>query len=99
MSFIGKNVIEMTDIEHFCYMENCNRLSNMLQAATDELMNYIFQGKCQNPEQWENIFKAVNQAVFLKEYLKVYCTNITAIAEDFLAQIEEWKNELATVLN
>ena len=99
MSFIGKNQLEMNNTEHWYYMEHCERLVTMLDKSLDLIMNHIFQGKCRDAEEWECLFKAVNQAAFMKHYLSMYGSNLVAIAEDFQAQIEDWQNELQNRLS
>ena len=88
----------MNSSEHWHYMEYCERLVAILDKSLDLIMNHIFQGKCRNHQEWESLFKAVNQAVFMKEYLSVHGSNLTKITEDFLAQIQEWQNELQNKL-
>ena len=98
MNFFEKNQMEMNNTEHWHYMEYCERLVAMLDKSLDLIMNHIFQGKCRNHQEWESLFKAVNQAVFMKEYLSVYGSNLLIITQDFLAQIQEWQDELQNKL-
>ena len=98
MSHIGENSNDMTDPQFYHYAETCTRLVGMLDQAIDSLMRHIFEGKCQNPSQWESLFKAVSQAVFMKEYLTGYCSSLVLIAQDFLVQWEEWIHEMKTNL-
>ena len=58
--------MEMSDQEHYAYMEHCERLTTMLNRSIDLLMHHIFEGRCKDPQEWEALFKAVNQAVFMK---------------------------------
>jgi hypothetical protein len=99
MVFVGELTTQMDDQQYWSHHEHCHRLAGMLSAAIDGLMHYIFQGKCKDPEHWEKLFKALNQAVFMKEYLSLCCSNVLTIAEDFLAQFEEWKVEVQAQLN
>ena len=99
MAFQGIYIADMNDQEHWAYMEHCDRLTGLLAKAIDHIMHHLFQGSCQNPQDWEALFKAVSQAVFMKEYLTMYCSNIVGVAEDFLTQIEAWQQEVQTKLN
>jgi hypothetical protein len=91
--------MQMNNTEHhWNYMENCERLVAMLDKSLDLIMNHIFQGKCKNPQELDSLFKAVNQAVFMKEYLSVYGSNLQTIAEEFLIQVHEWQDELQNKL-
>ena len=94
MSCRAKYICEMTDQEHWTYMETCEHLHKMLQAALDLIMGHIFTGQCRDPSQWEDLFKAAMQAQFMKEYLGRWTGNLVPIAEDFLAQVADWKAEL-----
>lgn len=99
MSFVGPFICEMGDQEYWCYQEKCSRLAVMLSRTIDTLMHYIFEGRTRNAEEWESLFKAINQAVLMKEYLDRNCANLLTIAEDFLAQACEWQREVETHLN
>ena len=99
MSFVGPFIMEMGDQEYWAHLEKCNRLSALLSKAIDDMMHYIFEGKCKDKNQWETLFVSLSRAVFMKEYLQMYLTNIGAITEDFLVQFEDWNAELAQTLN
>ena len=99
MSFIEPLIFEMNDQEYWSHQEKCNRLATMLSKVIDTLMHYIFEGRAQNyPEEWESLFKAINQAVLIKEYLDKNCANLLTIAEDFLAQAFEWQRDVENKL-
>ena len=89
----------MTDMEYFRYMSTCDELKGKLEKCITFLMHYIFEGKCKDRDQWENLFIALTKAIFLKEHLQLYLTNIGNITEDFLVQFEEWHSELTRSLN
>jgi hypothetical protein len=99
MAFVGPNIWEMTDQPYNGYLEHCERISDMLGKAIDLIMAYILQGRVRSPSEWETLFKALNQAVFIREYLNSHCANLLTIAEDFLAQMEDWQQELRATLN
>jgi len=61
-------------------------------------MHHIFEGKCTDKARWEIFFKAVNQAAFMREYLHIYCSDLTSIAREFMLQFEEWEFELKSNL-
>ena len=92
-------VMNMTDMEYYHYMTSCNELNAKLEKCVTFLMHYIFEGKCKDKDQWEALFISLSRAVFMKEYLQLYLTNIGAITEDFLVQFEDWHAELAQTLN
>ena len=89
----------MTDMEYYHYMTSCNELNAKLEKCVTFLMHYIFEGKCKDKDQWEALFVSLSRAVFMKEYLQIYLTNIGAITEDFLVQFEDWHAELTQTLN
>lgn len=94
MSFYGPFVFEMNDHEYDSHQEKCTRLAVMLSRAIDTLMHYVFEGRSKNTLEWETLFKAIQQAVLIKEYLDRNCANLLTIAEDFLAQANEWEQEV-----
>ena len=94
MSFVGPFIMEMGDQEYWAHLEKCNRLSALLSKAIDDMMHYIFEGRCTDSQQWEMLFYGLNQAVLIKGYLTQNCSNLLTIAEDFMSQIEEWHREL-----
>lgn len=96
MGLFEKCIMGMNDSEYWTYMEKCEELTKLLSTAIDLLMNYIFLGRCQNSEQWETLFKAVGQAVFMRDHLKSYNSNLIGLAEDFLVQVKEWQQEIDT---
>jgi len=78
----------MSNTEYYCYMDSCNELKAKLEKCVTFLMHYIFEGNCKDRDMWETVFRCLSQAVFLKEYLQLYLTNVGGIAEDFLIQFE-----------
>lgn len=92
-------VITMTDMEYYQYMASCDELKGKLDQCINFLMHYIFEGKCKDRGQWESLFYGLTRAVFIKEYLQLYMTNVGCITEDFLTQFEEWHAELTRSIN
>jgi len=88
----------MGDQEYWSHQEKCNRLAGMLSNVIDLLMHYIFEGRSKNKQEWEILFKAIQQAVVIKDYLNGNCANLLTIAEDFLAQASDWKQEIDSKL-
>ena len=62
-------------------------------------MHYIFEGKCNNKELWEVLFNSLSRAVFLKEQLQYYSTNLGNVGEDFIEQFNEWYAKVTEKLN
>lgn len=98
MSFVGPFIVDMNDREYDSHQEKCARFAIMLSSVIDTLMHYIFEGKSKDCLEWEVLFKAVQQAVLIKDYLDRNCANLLTIAEDFLAQAEEWHHEVGSKL-
>ena len=92
---IPNEELKFGDYEHF---DRCFLLKTKLQAAIDNLMHYIFEGRAEKDE-WENLFRALSQAVFMKEYLDRYSTNLLNISEGFIDQYNEWLTQLQVKLN
>lgn len=84
----------MGDQDYNSYLAHCERITIMLSQGIDTMMHYIFEGRSRNHLEWENLFKALNQAVFMKQYLSINCSNLLTISEDFMAQFQEWQQEL-----
>ena len=98
MSFVGQDRPDFDDKGYWEYMQNCTTLSEMLDKAIQCVMHYILQGRCQDADEWESLFRAVSQATFIKDYLSVYQSNLIPLGESFLVQVEGWKQELQTKL-
>lgn len=94
MEKIGLCIHNMSNLEYDSYMISCTELRNKLDKTIHFLMHFIFEGKCKDKEQWDNLLMQVCKAAFLKEYLELYITNIGHITLDFLGQFEEWYVEL-----
>ena len=94
MDIPPSSTLEMTSMQFFDHADRCNLLRNRLAASIDCLMHYIFLGHCKDPSQWETLFKALSQAVFLKELLEGYRVNVLSISAFFLEQFDEWQEEL-----
>ena len=98
MTFVGPFIFDMNDQEYYSHQENCSRLAAMLSKVIDRLMHYIFEGRSQNKEDWESLFKAIQQAVLIKHYLDNNTANLLTIAEDFLAQAVDWERDVEAKL-
>ena len=68
----------------------CEKLSRALTETIDVMMKHIFDGKCRSPQELEDLFKAVNHALFLRDYLRNQNSSLTKIAAMFLGQFEDW---------
>ena len=90
--------MENNDRDFWNHYEHCARLVTMLDKSLELIMNYIFQGRCSDTQEWEILFKVINQAVFMKGYLNSNGSNLITIAEDFLAQFQEWHDEIQNKL-
>lgn len=99
MQAIGPFVMNMTDQEYWSHMDKCSQVVGQLSQAIDNIMHFIFEGRSKNYGEWESLFTAVNQAVMMKQYLSMNCSNLLNIAEDFLIQVAEWKQEIEENLN
>lgn len=99
MTNVGFNIMQLEDQEYNSYLERCDRVTALLDQAINHLMHYIFEGHSSNGQEWESLFTALNQAVFMKSYLKMNCSNLLSIADDFLEQVEAWREEVRTRLN
>lgn len=99
MEKLGPCISSMTDLEYDHYMMSCQELRDKLDKIIHFLMHFIFEGKCKNRDQWDMLFMSVSKAVFLKDYLQLYLTNIGYIASDFLEQFEEWHADLIANLS
>jgi hypothetical protein len=62
-------------------------------------MHYIFEGNCRDKELWEVLFNSLSRAVFLKEQLQYYTTNLGHVGEDFIEQFNQWHAEVSENLN
>jgi len=80
----------MGDREQDQYIYECNVLVARLDHAIDVLMHYIFEGRCKDKSFWEQLIRAVNQAVFIKEQLDSCRGNMLTLAETFLDSFQEW---------
>ena len=87
--------LEFGDYEH---ADRCFILTTRLNCAIDCLMHYMFEGQAQK-EMWECLFRTLSQAVFLKEHLDMYSTNLLIISENFLSQYNDWMQQLQVKLN
>jgi len=99
MPFAGQYTVKMSDHEHWAYMEYCERLHTMLNQCLEALRQHVFQGKCKSHDEWEMVWKAYGQALFMKDHLGSYCSNLIPAAEDFITQVEAWQQELMERLN
>ena len=99
MQAIGPFIMQMTDQEYWSHMDHCGRVAVLLSQAIDKMMRFIFEGRATTYEQWESLFTAINQAVLMKNYLSMNCANLLNIAEDFLAQVADWQQEITETLN
>ena len=87
--------LEFGDFEH---SDRCFLLKTRLKCAIDCLMHYIFEGQAERDE-WETLFRALSQAVFMKEHLDGFSTNLLTISEGFLNQYNDWMKQLQVKLN
>lgn len=94
MQNIGPNIHSMGDQQYHSHLENCDRVCHALGKCIDTLMHYIFQGKCRNKDEWENLHQAVTHAVFMRHYLASNLGNLIVISEDFIDQLEDWLQEV-----
>ena len=99
MEKIGQCPSNMTKLDYDIYMINCQEFSEKLDKTIQFLMHFIFEGKCVDRNQWDTLFMNVCKAVFLKDYLQTYVTNIGYIASDFLSQFEDWHADVIANLN
>lgn len=90
--------MQNNDQENWEYQEHCERLAAALGETIDLVMRYIFEGKCRSPQELETLFKAVNQALMMKDYLSGHNSNLVRIAGNFLAQFEQWLQELQSTI-
>jgi len=77
----------------------CLELTKKLTEVVNNLTSYIFEGHCKDPRQWETLFSALGQAIFMKEYLAMCSTDLISISQYFLEQFEDWKKELGQHIN
>ena len=84
--------------ENWEHNELCARLVEVLDETIQLVMRYVFEGKCRSPQELEKLFEAVNHALLMKNYLNCYNSNLVKIAEDFLAQFEQWLQEMQSNL-
>lgn len=91
--------MNISDMGYYHYMTTCDELKAKLEKCITFLMHYIFEGRCKDRDQWETLLVSLTRAVFMKEYLQIYLTNIGGITEDFLFQFEDWHAELTKTLN
>lgn len=94
MTNVGENVILMGGQDYHCYLERCQRLTTLLDQAITFLMHFIFEGRSRDHHEWETLFKAVSQAVLMKYFLSSNHSDLCTISEDFLAQLEDWKQDI-----
>ncbi len=99
MANVEDNIMLMGDQEYLSYVERCQRLTSLLDQAIHFLMHFIFEGRSRNHPEWEMLFKALSQAVFMKHFLSIHRSNLCAISEDFLDQLEDWKQDIQDRLN
>ena len=99
MDKIAPNPLNMTDWEQTDYMNYCKELRDKLDQSIQYLMHFIFEGRCKDKNQWDQLFMSVCKAVFLKDYLQIYVTNIGFLAQDFLDQFDEWYQGLLYNIN
>ena len=99
MNSFSPQIMQMNDQEYWAYQEKCTELATLLSNAIDYMMHHIFEGRCLDPQQWESLFLALNQAVMMKEYLGRNCANLINIAQEFLDQLTAWKQEMGERLN
>ena len=78
--------------------DRCFLLKIRLRCSIDCLIHYIFEGQAER-EEWESLFRTLSQAVFIKEYLDIYNTNLLSISEDFLKQYNDWMTQRQAKLN
>ena len=86
--------MQMEDHEYESYLDRCQRLKILLDEAVTFLMHFVFEGRARNPDEWEMLFTALSQAAFMKHFLSIHCSNLCTIAEDFLAQLDDWKQDV-----
>jgi hypothetical protein len=99
MEKVGVNPLNMTDWEQEDYENYCRELKGKLDQSIQYLMHFIFEGRCKHKAQWESLFMSLCKAVFLKEYLQIYTTNLGFIAQDFLDQFDEWYQDVLNSLS
>ena len=99
MSNLPPQIMQMNDQEYWSYLERCNHLSLLLSTTIDMVMRNVFSGRFANdPEQWEVLLKAMNQASLMKAFLEMNCANLINLADDFIAQAMEWQHEIDSKL-
>ena len=99
MALEGPDPWNMRDESYINYLHHCEHIANMLDKGIKHMMAYIFSGRSRCPREWDNLFKAVCQAHFMRDHLNQHCANIITIAENFLTQLEEWRQEVEATLN
>jgi hypothetical protein len=99
MVFEPLNTDSKSDPTYYHYLEHCERVTTLLDNGINLMITYILAGRTRCPQEWDNLFRALNQASFMREYLNHHCSNLITIAEDFLAQLQEWQDEVQATLN
>ena len=99
MALEGPDPWSMRDESYVNYLQQCENIASKLEVGINHMMAYIFSGKSRSPQEWENLFQALTQAQFMREYLNQHCANMFTIADSFLLQLEEWKQEVDGTLN
>ena len=98
MTFYGPFVLKMNDREYDSHQDKCREMSTILSKVIDRLMHYIFEGRCENTDDWESLFTVVQQAVVIKQYLDNNTANLITISEDLYSQAQEWEKEVKSRL-
>ena len=99
MALEGPDPWSMRDESFVKYLYQCEEIASKLDTGIKDMMVYIFSGKSRCHQEWESLFKAVCQAHFMRDFLNQHCANIFTIADNFLSQLEEWKQEVDGTIN
>ena len=75
------------------HMDECFLIAKKLDFVIKTVMRFIFEGRCQDQEEAEYLFKAVSRAIFMKELIEDFRVNLFTISKDFLEQFDEWVNK------
>ena len=62
----------------------CMNVALSLESAIEMITRYLTSGFATSPSQWRELFMALFQALFLREYISKYRANIMEIADNFL---------------
>ena len=78
----------------YAHTDRCCELTVKLRMAITAIMKYISEGNVTDQKQWEQLFRTLNHAMFMKDYIEVFSTNLISMADHFLQDFEEWQKSL-----